>query len=44
VRDPVVTASRGKQIGEVFAGRSSVEDAMKALAAEMNKALEETRA
>ncbi len=44
VRDPIVTASRGKQIGEVFAGRSSVEDAMKALAAEMNKALDETKA
>jgi multiple sugar transport system substrate-binding protein len=44
VRDPVVTASRGKQIGEIFAGRSSVEDAMKALAAEMNKALDETKA
>jgi multiple sugar transport system substrate-binding protein len=44
VRDPIVTASRGKQIGEIFAGRSSVEDAMKALAAEMNKALDETRA
>jgi multiple sugar transport system substrate-binding protein len=28
VRDPVVTASRGKQIEEIFAGRSSVEDAM----------------
>jgi multiple sugar transport system substrate-binding protein len=44
VRDPVVTASRGKQIGEIFAGRSSVEDAMKALATEMNKALDETTA
>jgi multiple sugar transport system substrate-binding protein len=44
VRDGVVTANRGKQIGEVFSGRSSVEDAMKALAAEMNKALDETRA
>jgi multiple sugar transport system substrate-binding protein len=44
VRDGVVTANRGKQIGEVFSGRASVEDAMKALAAEMNKALEETRA
>ena len=44
VRDPVVTASRGKQIGEIFAGRASVEDAMNALAAEMNKALDETKA
>ena len=44
VRDGVVTANRGKQIGEVFSGRQSVEDAMKALAAEMNKALEETKA
>ena len=44
VRDPIVTASRGKQIGEIFAGRSTVDDAMKALAAEMNKALEETKA
>ena len=44
VRDGVVTANRGKQIGEVFSGRASVEDAMKALAAEMNKALEETKA
>ena len=44
VRDGVVTANRGKQIGEVFSGRQSVDDAMKALAAEMNKALEETKA
>lgn len=44
VRDSVVVAGRGREIGEVFAGRKSVEDAMKALAAEMNKALEETKA
>jgi ABC-type glycerol-3-phosphate transport system substrate-binding protein len=44
VRDAVVTAGRGREIGEVFAGRKSVEEAMKALAAEMNKALEETKA
>jgi multiple sugar transport system substrate-binding protein len=44
VRDSVVTAGRGREIGEVFAGRKSVEDAMKALATEMNKALEETKA
>src|SRR5262249_9535497 len=44
VRDPIVTASRGRQIGEIFAGRSSGEDAMKALAAKMNKALDETKA
>ncbi|MDQ3809002.1 MAG: extracellular solute-binding protein, partial [Chloroflexota bacterium] len=44
VRDSVVVAGRGREIGEVFAGRKSVEDAMKTLAAEMNKALEETKA
>jgi multiple sugar transport system substrate-binding protein len=44
VRDGVVTTNRGQQIGEIFAGRKSVDDAMKALAAEMNKALEETKA
>jgi multiple sugar transport system substrate-binding protein len=44
VRDGVATANRGKQIGEVFSGRASVEDAMKALAVEINKALEETKA
>jgi multiple sugar transport system substrate-binding protein len=43
VRDGVVTANRGQQIGEIFSGRKSVDEAMKALAAEMNKALEETK-
>ena len=43
VRDPVVVARSRREIGEVFAGRRSPSrDAMKALAAEMNKALEET--
>ena len=42
VRDAQVVAGRGREIGEIFAGRKSVEDAMKTLAAEMNKALEET--
>jgi multiple sugar transport system substrate-binding protein len=44
VRDSVVVAGRGREIGEVFSGRKSVEDAMRALATEMNKALEETKA
>jgi ABC-type glycerol-3-phosphate transport system substrate-binding protein len=43
VRDSVVVAGRGREIGEVFAGRKSVEEAMTALAAEMNKALDETK-
>ena len=43
VRDGVVTANRGQQIGEIFSGRKSVDEAMKALATEMNKALEETK-
>ncbi|MCA1644599.1 MAG: sugar ABC transporter substrate-binding protein [Chloroflexi bacterium] len=44
VRDGVVVAGRGREIGEVFSGRKSAEEAMKSLAAEMNKALEETKA
>jgi multiple sugar transport system substrate-binding protein len=43
VRDGVVVAGRGREIGEVFSGRKSAEDAMRSLAAEMNKALEETK-
>jgi multiple sugar transport system substrate-binding protein len=44
VRDGVVVASRGREIGEVFSGRKTAEEAMRTVAAEMNKALEETRA
>lgn len=44
VRDSVVVAGRGREVGEVFAGRKSVPEAMKTLADEMNKALDETRA
>lgn len=44
VRDSVIVAGRGREIGEIFAGRKSVQDAMKTLADEMNKALAETKA
>ena len=44
VRDGVAVAGRGREIGEVFSGRKSAEDAMRTLAVEMNKALEETKA